>query len=177
MRVYKTAHPRHYFTSPAVIVRVRSCPAPMALAAGGLLLGALVLAYWSWAGRPSGAVATTWHLVWHLVLPLVLVWGLWLGVLGLVVQAWRNQPQGLLRWEAKARSSAYHWLWQDLAASEDSLPQALGRHRVLLDSGSQLWLLFTPAQGKRRWLCLHQRHNRGHWVAVRRAVYSPGFYA
>ena len=111
------------------------------------------------------------------LLPLVLVWGLWLGVLGLVVQAWRNQPQGLLRWEAKARSSAYHWLWQDLAASEDSLPQALGRHRVLLDSGSQLWLLFTPAQGKRRWLCLHQRHNRGHWVAVRRAVYSPGFYA
>ncbi len=154
---------RDYFASPAVVVQVRACAALWGLACAVLLLGGVVLAYWSLLGRPGGKAAV----------PVLLVWGLWTALGWQLWRAWLQQPFGLLRWEGVAGRGGQHWLWQDLATVDEGLPLLLGRPLVLLDAGAQLWLLFRPLGQKRYFFCVQQRHNPQHWAAVRRAVYSP----
>ena len=76
--------------------------------------------------------------------------------------AWRNSPQGSLRWVASS------WVWIDPSQRETQ-----GQVQVGLDWQRGLLLHFVPVQGRSLWLWVSASTQPTLWHSLRCAVYSP----
>jgi hypothetical protein len=72
--------------------------------------------------------------------------------------AWRNSPEGILRWDGDA------WHWEHFSGGLRSV-------HVHYDFQSLMWIRFVPERGRSVGLCLDSAHaDMDNWLAVRRAL-------
>ncbi|APW43641.1 hypothetical protein RS694_14595 [Rhodoferax saidenbachensis] len=76
------------------------------------------------------------------------------------LQAWRNAPVGLLRWDGQ------HWHWTALDTEQAC------QLTPVFDLQSVMLVSIHSAAGRKAWVWLEASSGGGNWAALRRAVFG-----
>ena len=141
------------FPAPTASFEVRPSRAlAWVLVALNALALANLVAWWHWAAPPQ---------LWVLVM----VCCVWLVGAVMTARAYGRLPTGRLVWNAE------NWSFEHTEHASQS--EALGLAAdVALDFQFCMLLQFSQAN-RSAWICVTRKHDPAHWLALRRAVYSP----
>ena len=141
------------FPAPAVVFQVaRSHALAGALVGFNALALANLVAWFFWSAPPSSSVITASLLA-------------WLAAALLSVSAHWRLPMGRLIWNTET--------WSLERFEGEVSPESLGlTANATLDLQFCMLLHFSGA-AHARWVFVTRKHDPSHWLALRRAVYSP----